>query len=513
MRKYIKDNISQLLETIGEGLMYIADESNGGREVVFNDCVDATCSVGEVIEAQVLEQGKQEAYQKLFDNIICELEKIKDGLVNEWDIKLAVNSGLEAVQNMKQAIDMEEEKLEIVFMPYKVSMWDCMESVWETAQQDPTCECYVVPIPYYEKKDGKVYREVYEGTEFPEQVPITHYSEYNFQERVPDVIFVHNPYDGCNTITSVHPNYYSDELKKVTTNLVYIPYFVAGTYMNWISATRSMTVPVLKNIDWVVAQSQVHKEMLMNVGVDESKIILAGNPKLDATIKTVSKNYLVPDAWQQKLSGKKVILYNSSITHLLVNNKSLAKLSDDLDKILSHPKCGVIWRPHPLLEATIIAMREELQEQYMLIKNKIIQSANAVFDVSPNIYPAIQISDALMSDYSSIMFQYVVTGKPILSMDTEYGYFVNDEKPILATNYSSYYFRKPWTLNEHIAFDEKVMADRNGTSIEQFLDMIVKEKDPKKEQRMEELRNSLINTNGKCGEEVYKTLKNRIANN
>ena len=36
-------------------------------------------------------------------------------------------------------------KKEIVFLPYKASMWDSMESVWKAAAEDDECEVYVVP--------------------------------------------------------------------------------------------------------------------------------------------------------------------------------------------------------------------------------------------------------------------------------------------------------------------------------------------------------------------------------
>ena len=38
--------------------------------------------------------------------------------------------------------------------------------------------------------------------------------EYDIEKRRPDVIYIHNPYDKGNFVTSVHPAFYSDELKK-----------------------------------------------------------------------------------------------------------------------------------------------------------------------------------------------------------------------------------------------------------------------------------------------------------
>ena len=46
---------------------------------------------------------------------------------------------------------METDRLCFVFLPYKVSMWDSMETVWKAADKDPDCDAYVVPIPYFDK--------------------------------------------------------------------------------------------------------------------------------------------------------------------------------------------------------------------------------------------------------------------------------------------------------------------------------------------------------------------------
>lgn len=46
-------------------------------------------------------------------------------------------------------------RLEIVFLPYKASMWDSLESVWMAADADENCDAYVIPIPYYDRNpDG-----------------------------------------------------------------------------------------------------------------------------------------------------------------------------------------------------------------------------------------------------------------------------------------------------------------------------------------------------------------------
>ena len=54
---------------------------------------------------------------------------------------------------------------EIVFLPYKASMWDSLESVYLAAKADENCDAYVVPIPYYDRnEDGSLGNYTMKGT-------------------------------------------------------------------------------------------------------------------------------------------------------------------------------------------------------------------------------------------------------------------------------------------------------------------------------------------------------------
>lgn len=55
----------------------------------------------------------------------------------------------------------------------------------------------------------------YEGEEFAKQIPITDYREYAIEDNMPDVIFIHNPYDDTNRVTSLPEKYFSRELKNI----------------------------------------------------------------------------------------------------------------------------------------------------------------------------------------------------------------------------------------------------------------------------------------------------------
>ena len=127
----------------------------------------------------------------------------------------------------KMCIRDRYRKYEILFLPYKAAMWDSMESIYLAAVQNSKCRVSVMPVPYYLLEDGKK-TAVYEGNRFPEGLPIVDAYQYKLKEERPDVIFIHNPYDGYNRVTRVEEQFYSSELIKYTSHLCYVPYDVVN---------------------------------------------------------------------------------------------------------------------------------------------------------------------------------------------------------------------------------------------------------------------------------------------
>ena len=203
----------------------------------------------------------------------------------------------------------------MVFLPYKASMWDSLESVWKAADADPDCDAYVVPIPYFDKNpDGSFNRMHYEGELYPDYVPVISWEEFDLEKAHPDVIYIHNPYDDCNYATSVHPSFYAKELRKYTDTLVYIPYFI----LNEIDPDNQTAVDGMKHFCFipgtiyanrVIVQSEDMRQIYINeyikaakeIGLPgehvdrqflEKKFLGLGSPKIDKVLDARREDYI-----------------------------------------------------------------------------------------------------------------------------------------------------------------------------------------------------------------------------
>lgn len=336
-----------------------------------------------------------------------------------------------------------------VFLPYKASMWDSLESVWKAADKDPNCDAYVIPIPYFDKNpDGSFKEEHYEGDQYPKDVPITRYDEFDLEGCRPDVIYIHNPYDECNHVTSVHPYFYSKNLKKFTDKLVYIPYFV----LREIEPDDQTAIDGMKHFCFtpgtiyahkVIVQSEKMRRIYINeyrkaakeMGLSgehvdraflEKKFLGIGSPKLDKVSNTKKEDLEIPKEWLKIIekpdgSWKRIILYNNSVSALLRHEDAMLRKMEYVFRIFKEntEDVALLWRPHPLIKATIESMRPQLWEEYEKIVRMYREEGWGIYDDTADLDRAIALSDAYYGDRSSVVQLCREAGLPAMVQNVE----------------------------------------------------------------------------------------------
>lgn len=448
MRSYQKRQCLEDLKALEEARVTVAglieqgltDEAAG----LLAQCQQEAIRIGTVIEEAEGEgteavrslEGYCELVYQLYEEILR--EESPDAGKRAGKLQKLLQKPLKkAEHSLRYEIRLQREA---VFLPYKASMWDSLESVWRAADEDSGCRAVVVPIPYYDKNPDGTFREMhYEIGEFPSDVPVVSYTDYDFEKNHPDRIFIHNPYDGGNYVTSVHPFFYSENLKKYTDQLIYIPYFV----LNEIDpadegAVKGMehfcTTPGVIHADRVIVQSEAIKEVYVNVlcryfGEEkrsywQEKILGLGSPKIDRVRNPKKEDLEVPEEWERlirtaKGGEKKVIFYNTSIGALLQNGETMLAKMKDVFRIFKENQDTVtlLWRPHPLMEATLASMRPALWGAYEELVREYREAGWGIYDDSANMNRAIAVSDGYYGDWSSIVCLYRETGKPVMMQD------------------------------------------------------------------------------------------------
>ena len=329
----------------------------------------------------------------------------------------------------QEILDLLEQQLlprkkEIVFLPYKASMWDSLESIWRAAMADETCHAVVVPIPYAERNaDGSSGRWHCEAEDFPADVPVEDWQTYDIPGHHPDVIYIHNPYDDSNRLTMVEPHFFSRNLRPYTEVLVYVPYFAWSGY--W--PENHLNLPCYTEVDKIIVQrvgypvvtdeclerDAVSLEAVMPLG----KLAALGSPKLDR-VWWCEQHKEVPSEWAGKISSRKVVLYNTSVAPVMAyGRRSLAKMRQVIAVFARHPELVLLWRPHPLLETMLQSQRPELLPAYHEIVAAFRQMPNGIYDTTPDVDRSVALADAYLGEGSSVVQLFAVLGKPVYFND------------------------------------------------------------------------------------------------
>lgn len=429
-QKELAKNLIKLLEQAHDRIRNdIEKQDVQSALMLLADCQEKAIELGTMIEksegdglkaVSMLEEYCEMAYQ-IYDKLL------NGGEVGANKAYKTLRQQIVRVSN-SVANDIAVKK-EVVFIPYKASMWDSLESVWRAADADAECDAYVVPIPYYDKNpDGSLKEWHYEIDEYPKDVPVVDYREYDFEERHPDIIYFHNPYDNYNLVTSVEPFFYTENLRKYADKLVYIPYFVLGESMYESMCVTQGTLS--SNI--VIAHSEAAKEdyirhmkksYMRNTDIREAeienilqkKILPLGSPKIDKVVNGKREDYELPEEWKKKLDGKKAVLYNTGVSGILNGNEQeLKKIKDTISFFAKRDDVVLWWRPHPLAGATVQTMRNYLFDEYLAIIEDYKKSGIGIFDDTADLHRAVIWTDMYYGDDSSVIYLYGVQGKPIV---------------------------------------------------------------------------------------------------
>lgn len=416
MHKQIKVQLIEMLQTFQQVLntagQLVIQGNEQQAEEILGQLQGAVIEVGTTLEQESVSDTRQ-----MVSGLeqVCELlwQTVQGGTAGQ---KLQLlTEARQLLVNTEQLLQKYPVKRVIAFFPYKASMWECMESIWRTATVDEEVETYVVPIPYFDLKNGQVTERHYEGGNFPKYVPITDYRNFPLEQYQPDVAFIHNPFDRNNLVTSVLPEYYSDRLKQWVNKLVYVPYFMS---LDSVYITHRF-LPSYLNCDYIVTQNEKMAESFDPV-IPKEKFLSLGSPIADRAIYLDRHRPEIPQEWMDMLpEGKsfencRKILLNTSISQLLQQGERfLDKIEAVFHQTRQMDRLLLIWRPHPLLKISAKMQSEQLASRLEQLEKEFLQKKLGILDHTADVGIAVALCDAYLGENSSsVLHMFGVTGKP-----------------------------------------------------------------------------------------------------
>lgn len=379
-------------------------------------------------------------------------------------------------------------KFKIVFFAEIGSKWDAMDSVYRAYKAREDCEVLVVLAPVFraiklpngEIKSDVIYTDYLTGMGI-EHMP---FQKYDIKKDLPDLVFTSQPYESVTT-----EQFWAENIAPYT-RLVYLPYFTAGGAINDEEKFVQCQMPIHKLAWKVVCQSDKAKEVYSKYSpVGGKNLIACGLPKWDYVVNMNNREIEFPKEWE-KLKGKKIILRNCHYN--IRNPESFMKIVHEALDIFEGTDMGYLYRFHPLVETMFNVYYPDFKERWEALKSEIDNSKNVAIDRNVTYDAAFMFSDVLLTGYTSLVSQYLLTKKPVIMQ--HWGQYENAKK----AEESKEVFVKMTelypvdTLTEAYNLCEKIF----------FND------DFEYEKRMNFINETLPNSDGKIGERLSSQLIN-----
>lgn len=322
--------------------------------------------------------------------------------------------------------------------PYKVgfivqlfTIWDKQIDIYEEMLKRKDIQVFMFVVPDYDFKNDKILN-TYENNKFikkyknaiktlDNQGKWLDLKQYNL-----DYIFYPRPYE------DYLPKQYRSNIISKYCRCCYIPYYLRGT-SNY-DDTRN---PFFDNIYCLFMDSDYQKKLVEShypishkFGV--KKIFSLGYPVLARFLEYPKIEKIKTITWTPRWSMDPI-----------VGGSNFLKYCDNFLTLIENKKYNYIFRPHPLMFDELIK-KGYIDEKFKINFLKKLNENNVLFDTNSLIEDIFEKTDLLITDISSIIPQFFITGRPLIycvggnfslnedySQIMKYSYSANNWKEVL----------------------------------------------------------------------------------
>ncbi len=375
----------------------------------------------------------------------------------------------------------------VVYFTQNPTAWTSFQSVYEEYMLDNNAEVIVVQVPFIHNS----YQEKGQMRDFllSKQIPFIPWYFYDFNISPSDLVYFQNPYD------NTRPKEFTvGEVSDYGPRIVYIPYAFElikkwpGSEKDYIDVLSQ--TPLFKKSWRIFLRSERSKKMYSAYSSrGDEHLIVTGHPKIDSIVNySVTKEEIIStNKRYRELVQKKVILWTPNIGEFGGEEK-WGFLFSILDIITEFQNIVIVLRPHPMKLARLKDNTISDDKNFEKFKVRIKEIKNIILDDEPDYLKSFTLSDALMTCYSSLIFEYLATKKPILCTPQDYQAELNADGEIV----------------------EYLYVANEIEDIKRFFSDVAKGIDGVKEKRMAAIPEFLCSIDGNNGKRIKNYIENHL---
>lgn len=304
----------------------------------------------------------------------------------------------------------------ILFLVISPAEWSSFKTVYEACKEHPLVRPYLIALgdPRLGEEDYSKCLNFLREIESETIGCKTPNGYFDLRSLSPEIVFYQAPYN------LIYPKPY--DMKKVSryAKICYIPYACAVS--DPVDGAKSYIIqygrPLVEEA-WAVFVSDSSEEIYLRklnssfAPRNDIRIINVGYPRFDLISwpnKSVrEKGHTVTFGWTPRWETG-----NES-----VQETNFFRYQEDLISYFKkHPEYNLIIRPHPLMFWNFVKKGVMTQQEVDLFKAQLLETTNIRLDTSPDYQGLLHRADAMIMDFSALVVEFSLTGKPLLYCDT-----------------------------------------------------------------------------------------------
>ena len=380
------------------------------------------------------------------------------------------------------------EKINVVFVCHRPSVWGALKTVYEHIKEDAFFNATIVAIPKVNVNAPDGIDD--EGAEdyFRSYGAVNGYdpqtkSFIDLKQFNPDYVFFQQPYN-----VNMPKEYNSSKVCKYA-KLCYIPYFSFQPNLRDMSTENSCwQKDYINDVSLYFSENASEnrhvKGLLKKFHNTFTKVYLTGYPKDDDLLAMKDQT---SNVWNFEKHDR---FFRILWTPRWTTNEGACHFFDYKDLFLEYAEnnkdVDFVFRPHPQTWYEFETTGEFPAEKAAEYRSRYDMISNACIDETIDYIPTFWTSDVLVSDQSSMIMQYLMTGKPVI--------FCFKEESING-------FNRTGEISDVLYWAE------NWTELKAILDGLRRQEDPLKEKRMAFIKSLLPDDETPAGKKVKEIIK------
>lgn len=314
---------------------------------------------------------------------------------------LSVRKDIERVRKKQKT----NSKIKVAFIAQMSEIWDKESPIYDAMLADPAFDPVLIAVPpCYDPENPTINTEYGDSNYFLENYPscIRAYDKgefISFEDYKFDYVFLQRPYD----------HFLPEQLRSSTlvrfTKVCYIPYgFVGADVFNIGNSDKIF----FRNVYFSFLESEYMVEVL-------SKKFRTKHEKENHKILNAGYPALIPYFSFEKIEKLHTLMWTPrwSFNTITGGSNFLNYKDCFIDVVKNHPEFNFVFRPHPLMFGEMLnkgLMNQKEIDDYI----DTLKSLGVAYDKNTPLVESLKNIDVLITDFSSIIIQFFLTGRPIV---------------------------------------------------------------------------------------------------